>query len=63
MPSVSRAEHNFFEMIAHGGKSNKGKTPPVSVARDFVEADKGGDISTLPKHKGHAQARALRRSS
>ena len=42
MPSTSEKQHNLMEMVAHGGKPRKGKGPPVSVAKEFVAADKAG---------------------
>jgi hypothetical protein len=50
MPSKSQAQHNYMEMLAHGGKSNKGKGPSKAVAREFVAADKGRSSKRLPKH-------------
>ncbi len=40
MPSKSPKQHRYMEMIAHGGKSRKGKDPSVAVAKEFVAADK-----------------------
>ncbi len=42
MPSVSKAQHNLMAM-AQNPKSRKtayGKLPPLSVAKEFVKADK-----------------------
>jgi len=41
MPSVSKKQHNYMEMIAHGGKPSGGKGPSVAVAKEFVKADTG----------------------
>jgi len=40
MPSKSKKQHNFMEMIAHGGKPRSGKGPSKKVAQEFVAADK-----------------------
>lgn len=41
MPSSSRAQHNFMQAIAHGWKPSGMKHPPsMTVAQDFVKADK-----------------------
>ena len=40
MPSVSKKQHNYMEMIAHGGKPKSGKGPSKAVAKEFVNADK-----------------------
>jgi hypothetical protein len=40
MPSKSRKQHNYMEMIAHGGTPRKGGAPSKAVAREFVKADK-----------------------
>ena len=36
MPTVSGKQYRFMNMIAHGGKSNKGIGPSQSVAEEFV---------------------------
>lgn len=41
MPSKSRAQHNLMEMALHNRKKARGKLPPISVAKEFVQADKG----------------------
>lgn len=48
MPSVSKKQHRAMEAAAHG-KSNIGI--PKSVAREFVNADKGKDVKHLPERK------------
>jgi hypothetical protein len=51
MPSNSRAQHNYMEMIAHNpGKARK-KGPSQAVAREFVNADKGRRIGDLVGRK------------
>jgi hypothetical protein len=41
MPSVSKKQHNFMEMIAHSPKMAKKAGVPQSVGQDFAAADKG----------------------
>jgi hypothetical protein len=41
MPSVSKKQHNFMEMIAHDPKAAKRVGVKQSVGKDFVAADKG----------------------
>ena len=41
MPSTSKKQHNFMEMIAHDPKKAKQVGVPQSVGKDFVAADKG----------------------
>lgn len=53
MPSESRPQHNLMEGIEHGWKPSGmpgKKLPPVSVARDFVAADKAS--GKFRKHVG-----------
>jgi hypothetical protein len=40
MPSVSKKQHNFMEMIAHSPKMAKKAGVPQSVGQDFASADK-----------------------
>lgn len=49
MPSVSRRQHNFMEMIKHGGKPRSGKGPSQAVASDFVAADQARGKKALAK--------------
>lgn len=37
MPAKSQKQYRFMQMIAHGGKSNKGIGPSVEVAKEFVK--------------------------
>jgi hypothetical protein len=37
MPAKSAAQYRFMQMIAHGGKPNKGIGPSVAVAKEFVQ--------------------------
>ena len=41
MPSVSKKQHNFMEMIAHSPAMAKKVGVPQSVGKDFATADKG----------------------
>jgi hypothetical protein len=41
MPSVSKKQHNFMEMIANSPKMAKKAGVPQSVGKDFAVADKG----------------------
>ena len=41
MPSVSKKQHNFMEMIANSPKMAKKAGVPQSVGQDFASADKG----------------------
>lgn len=55
MPSVSQAEHGFAAMSRTAAGRAKlrahGKKPmPVSVANEFMAADKGRKIGKLAKH-------------
>lgn len=60
MPSVSRRQHNLFEMIAHDPGAAKRTGISASVAKEFVAADKGSDLSKLPVAKKAAGGRAKR---
>lgn len=40
MPSVSRRQHNYMEMLATTPGKAKKKGPSQKVAREFVKADK-----------------------
>lgn len=53
MPSKSPAQHRLMEGIAHGWKPKGMKGPPVSVAKEFVAADKasGGKMEKLRSKK------------
>lgn len=48
MPSVSKAQHNYFEGVAHGDIPARPSTQ--KAAKDFVAADKGRDLKALPVH-------------
>jgi hypothetical protein len=41
MPSKSKKQHNFMAAIAHSKEFAKKAGVPMSVGKDFVEADKG----------------------
>jgi hypothetical protein len=40
MPSKTKKQAKFMRAVAHGFKPDKTKGPPVSVAKEFVKADK-----------------------
>jgi hypothetical protein len=40
MPSKTPKQAKFMRAVAHGWKPSRTKAPPVSVAKEFVEADK-----------------------
>lgn len=52
MPSVSKAQHNFFEMLKHNPKLAKEKGIPKKTVNDYLEADKHQNLSKLPEHSG-----------
>lgn len=41
MPSKTPKQAKFMRAVAHGWKPQGGKAPPVSVAKEFVAADRG----------------------
>jgi hypothetical protein len=41
MPSSTKKQAKFMRAVAHGFKPTQKKAPPVSVAKEFVAADKG----------------------
>ena len=51
MPSVSKRQHNFMEMVAHDPAAAKRVGVAQSVGKDFSEADKGKDLKKLPEKK------------
>ena len=46
MPSTSKKQHNFMEAVAHNKKFAKKVGVPMSVGKDFSEADKGRKFGT-----------------
>jgi hypothetical protein len=52
MPSTSRKQARFMQMVAHDPKAAKRVGVPQKVGHDFVKADKGRDLSKLPLRKG-----------
>ena len=48
MPSRSMKEHRFWEWVDHNPEAARKKGVKPAVAREFVEADKGRDLSKLP---------------
>ena len=59
MPSTSPAQAHLMAAVAHGWKKPGGGGPPVAVAKEFNQADKGGAM--LHKGMAHAMAAALRK--
>lgn len=51
MPTVSQAQHNFMEMVAHDPEAAKRVGVPQNVGRDFVEADKAQGKVKKPAKK------------
>lgn len=45
MPSVSKKQHNFMEAVAHNPAFAKKAGVPMSVGKDFSQADKGRKFS------------------
>lgn len=62
MPSTSKKQHNFMEMVAHNPKMAKKVGVPQSVGKDFAAADKGkkfavgGVPQDINKQKTHHTA-------
>jgi hypothetical protein len=52
MPSVSKAQHNYFEGVAHGDIPASAST--AKAAKDYVAADTGKNLTALPSHVQHA---------
>lgn len=48
MPSKSRAQHNYFEGVAHGDIPASASTK--KAAKDYVTADTGRNLKALPRH-------------
>ena len=49
MPSKSKKQHNFMEMIAHDPEAAKRTGVPQKVGREFVDADKAKGRKALKK--------------
>lgn len=64
MPSVTRKQAHFMSAISHGWRPTNKKGPPLSVAREFHDADKRvgkwEHPGRLEKLKGRAKTRAER---
>jgi hypothetical protein len=58
MPSKSQAQAHMMAGVAHGWKPDGMDAPPVEVAQEFNQADKGKNLKRLP---AHATAAALKR--
>jgi hypothetical protein len=55
MPSSSEKQAKFMRAVAHGWKPSKKDTPPVSVAKEFVAADKGKKFNKGGMVKGQCR--------
>ena len=59
MPSTSKKQHNFMEMVAHNPAFSKKVGVPQSVGQEFSKADKGrafkqgGNMEKHEMHKHH----------
>jgi hypothetical protein len=49
MPSKSAKQAKFMAAVAHGMKPKGGKGPPVGVAKEFNQADKGSFFKSFKK--------------
>jgi hypothetical protein len=58
MPSRSRKQHNFMEMIAHDAKAAQRVGVPQGVGKDFVSADVGKKMSKLPEQVSGGRTKA-----
>ena len=58
MPSVSKAQHNFMQAVAHSPEFAAKAGVPQSVGKDFAAADKG-KTKDLPEHVRHKMAKKL----
>src|ERR1700676_3302837 len=57
MPSTSPAQSRLMAAVAHGWHKPGGGGPPVSVAKEFNQADKGGrTLSAASKGSGPRDA-------
>lgn len=52
MPSKSKKQHNFMEMVAHDPEAAKRVGVPQSVGKDFVKADMSKAGKSKKKKKG-----------
>jgi hypothetical protein len=59
MPSSTPKQARFMAAVAHGFKPDDVKAPPVKVAQEFNQADKGGEMlhegAELPRKKRSPQ--------
>jgi hypothetical protein len=63
MPSRSPAQARLMAAVAHGWKMPGGGGPPVSVAKEFNEADTGTErLKRGMKRKGQHYADAMKSS-
>lgn len=57
MPSTSKKQRGLMAMVAHDPEAAKRVGIPQKVGRDFMQADKGRDLSKLPLRKGAPKAK------
>lgn len=60
MPSKTAKQARFMRAVAHGWRPSHVKAPPMSVAREFMEADmakKDKGLLKHPKRRGLLAAR------
>lgn len=58
MPSKSKSQMRFMQMLAHNPELAKAKGVPVEVAKEYVEADKKAKTKNkqnLPEHVSKAK--------
>lgn len=60
MPSKSKRQGRFMRAVAHGWQPGRVKAPPLSVAREFVAADRKKRVR---KATGGAIGKAARRGT
>lgn len=55
MPSLSEKQARFMRAVAHGWKPSRVDAPPMSVAREFMEADmkKKGRLAEMAERSYH----------
>jgi hypothetical protein len=61
MPSSTHKQARFMAAVAHGFKPDDVKAPPVKVAEEFNEADKGGEMlhEGMKKKRSPQQTKAI----
>jgi len=62
MPSKSKKQHDFMAAIAHSEKFSKKVEVPMSVGKDFMEADGGKKLGNTSWYR-YAKNSSWQRSS